>query len=94
MYDLQKQGIPLVIPIDQRQVADAINHETKLSENLYKKLGKDTKKLSKQIAVDISRGISTNQTYKEISGNIRRNTQIARNNAMRIARTESHRIRM
>ena len=35
MYDLQGQGIPLVFPIDEEQVAAAIQHETKLSESLY-----------------------------------------------------------
>ena len=43
MYDLQGQGIPLVIPIDQEQIVAAIQHETKLSENLYTALGRDTK---------------------------------------------------
>lgn len=38
MYDLQGQGIPLVFPIDEEQVAAAIQHETKLSESLYTRL--------------------------------------------------------
>ncbi len=92
MYDLQGQGVPLVFPIDQKQVAAAIQHETKLSEGLYAALGKDTKKLSKQIAHEISRGISTNATYEEIARNVENLSGIPRNNAARIARTESHRI--
>ena len=92
MYDLQGQGIPLVIPIDQEQVVAAIQHETKLSESLYAALGKDTNRLSKQIAGEISRGISNNATYNEMARNIASFSNIPKNNAMRIARTEAHRI--
>ena len=92
MYDLQGQGIPLIIPIDQEQVVAAIQHETKLSESLYMALGRDTKDLSKKIAGEISRGISTGSMYSEIARNIAAWGRIPQNNAMRIARTEAHRI--
>lgn len=92
MYDLQGQGIPLVFPIDQEQVLAAIQHETKLSEGLYAALGKDTKELSKKIAGEISRGIAVGMMYSEIARNIAGYARIPRNNAMRIARTEAHRI--
>lgn len=92
MYDLQGQGVPLVIPIDQRQVVTALFHETKLSESLYNALGKDTKELSKRIASEISRGITNGSTYNEIAMNIANLSKIPKNNAMRIARTEAHRI--
>lgn len=92
MYDLQNQGIPLAFPIDQKQVAEAIRHETKLSTNLYTALGKDVNVLQKQIASEISRGISTNKMYADMAKNISNRAGISRNNAMRIARTEGHRI--
>ena len=92
MYNLQGQGIPLVIPIDQSQVVAAIQHETKLSEGLYAALGHDTQELSKKIAGEISRGISSGQMYSEIARNISSYAMIPKNNAMRIARTEAHRI--
>lgn len=92
MYDLQGQGIPIVVPIDQKQVAIAIQHETKLSSGLYAALGKDTKRLSKQIAGEISRGISNAATYEEMARNIANFSRIPKNNAARIARTEAHRI--
>ena len=94
MYDLQGQGIPLVIPIDQEQVVAAIQHETKLSESLYMALGRDTKDLSKKIAGEISRGISNAAMYSEIARNIASWGRIPKNNAMRIARTEAHRIQI
>lgn len=92
MYDMQGQGIPIVVPIDQKQVVIAIQHETKLSEGLYAALGKDTSRLSKQIASEISRGISNTATYEEMTRNIASLSNIPRNNAARIARTEAHRI--
>ena len=92
MYSLQSQGVPLVFPLDQEQVVAAIQHETKLSEDLYKSLGKDIKVLSKQIAGEISRGIANAAMYSEIARNIANCGRIPQNNAMRIARTESHRI--
>lgn len=92
MYDLQGQGIPLVFPIDQAQVAAAIQHGTKLSESLYSRLGKDTSVLSRQIAGEISRGITNASMYSDISRNISDYCGISKNKAMRIARTESHRI--
>lgn len=92
MYDLQGQGIPLIFPIDQAQVVAAVMHETKLSESLYAALGKDVVDLRKKIAGEISRGISTGMMYSEISRNISSWARIPKNNAMRIARTEGHRI--
>ena len=94
MYDLQGQGIPLIIPLDQEQVVAAIQHETKLSESLYMALGRDTKDLSKKIAGEISRGISSGAMYAEIARNIASWGRIPKNNAMRIARTEAHRIQI
>ena len=92
MYDLHGQGIPLIMPIDQEQVVAAIQHETKLSESLYTKLGKDIKLLNKQIASEISRGIAGGHMYREIARNIAGYAGIGKNKAMRIARTEAHRI--
>ena len=94
MYSMQQQGIPLVIPLDQEQVVAAIQHETKLSESLYMALGKDTKDLSKKISGEISRGISNAAMYSEIARNIAAWGRIPKNNAMRIARTEAHRIQI
>jgi len=92
MYDLHGQGIPLIMPIDQEQVVAAIQHETKLSESLYTKLGKDIKVLNKQIASEISRGIAGGHMYREIARNIAGYAGIGKNKAMKIARTEAHRI--
>jgi len=90
MYDLQGQGIPLIFPIDQKAVVDAIQNETKLSDTLYAKL--DIKEFKKKINGEISRGLSTGQMFSEISRNIASWANIEKNKAMRITRTEAHRI--
>ena len=92
MYDLQGQGIPLVFPIDQQQVVEAIMQDTKLSENLYTTMGHDMADLKKKITGEISRGLSSGQMYSEIARNVSDWARIPQNNAMRIARTEAHRI--
>lgn len=92
MYSFHKQGLPFLIPIDQKQVVDAIRHKTKLSKKLYDELGVDIKKLQKNIASEISRGISTGLGYGDIARNISLQGRIPLNRAMTIARTESHRI--
>lgn len=99
MYNLQGQGIPLVFPLDQAQIVDAIQTESKLSTRadtktgkLYASLGDDIKDLQKKIAGEISRGIAGGQMYSEIARNISNWARIPKNNAMRITRTEMHRI--
>ena len=92
MYDLQGQGIPLIFPIDQEQVVQAIQADTKLSESLYTSMGHDIIDLKKKITGEISRGLSSGQMYSEITRNIASWARIPKNNAMRIARTEAHRI--
>ena len=90
MYALQNQGVPLAFPINQEQVAAAIQHETKLSDTLYKSF--DKKELQKKIASEISRGFSTSATFAEISRNVASYAGIDKNKATRIVRTEGHRI--
>lgn len=92
MYSMHKQGIPLIFPIDQKAVVDAIQNDTKLSESLYTRLGHDITDLKKKITGEISRGLSSGQMFSEISRNIASWARIPKNNAMRITRTEAHRI--
>ncbi len=92
LYSIQQQGVPFLFPIDQEQIIAAIQHETMLTDSLYAVLGKDTKALSKVIAGEISRGLSTGAMYAEIARNVAAQARIPKNNAMRIVRTEAHRI--
>lgn len=92
MYDIAGQGIPLIMPIDQKKVTKAMVHDTKLSKKLYTKLGEDVNLLKKRIANNISRGIGTADSYANIARNIANGTNVGINKTMRIARTEGHRI--
>ena len=93
MYDIAGQGIPIVTPIDQKQVVKAMTHDTKLSKKLYTRLGEDVDLLKKRVANNISRGIATADSYANIARNIANGTKISINRTMTIARTEGGRIR-
>ncbi len=92
LYDLQGQGIPLAFPIDQEQVVRALTVDSKLSQGLYKRLGEDLKMLKKKVSTELARGISQGYSYNQIARNIGNQTKIGFNRAMKIARTEGHRV--
>lgn len=92
MYDIAGQGIPLIIPIDQKRVVKAIQHNSNLKKELYESLGENVDSLKKRIASSISRGIATADSYENIARNIANDSKVGLNSAMRIARTEGHRI--
>lgn len=94
MYDIQGQGIPLITPINEKQVTRAMTLNTKLSVPMYTRMGIDVGILKKQIAKHISRGIATSSSYARIARNIDGASNIGFNKAMRIARTEGHRIQV
>ena len=96
LYDLHGQGIPLILPIDQKQVVRAVQTDSKLSEGLYSRLGEDTKQLKKTIQTELSRGIANGSSWLDMAAYIAEAMKSpynkALNNAIRIARTEGHRI--
>lgn len=93
MYDLQGQGVPLIFPIDQEQMVQAIQKDTKLSKPLYKKLGQNVEELKGTINSEISRGIASGYSYADIARNITLATvSVGINRTMTIARTEGHRV--
>lgn len=96
LYDLQGQGIPLILPIDQRQVVKALQTDAKLSKGMYARLGEDIDYLKKSIRAELSRGISNGSTWFDIAHHIANGMnspfKTALYNSIRIARTEGHRI--
>lgn len=92
MYDLQGQGIPLCFPLDQEAMVRAVQIDSKISQGLYSRLGEDVDLLKKKITAQVSRGISTGMTFPQIAQQLAGYTNIGFNNAVRIARTEGHRI--
>lgn len=92
LYSMQQQGVPLIFPIDQSQVVAAIQTDSKISEGLYTRLGKDVGELKKTISSEVARGIATSMSYSQIAKNINRAADIGLHRAMRITRTEGGRI--
>ena len=92
MYDLQGQGVPLAFPLDQEAMVRAVQLDSKISEGLYTRLGEDVSVLKKKITAQVSRGISTGMAFKQVANQLASYTKIGYNNAVRIARTEGHRI--
>lgn len=92
LYDLHGQGIPLIFPIDQEQAARAIQIDSKISEGLYQRLGVDTRLLKNAIRANVSRGIASSTSWAQVARNIQNRMNVGMNRAIRIARTEGHRI--
>lgn len=96
MYDIQQQGIPMTVPIDQRKVEKALRTDSKLSKGLYTRLGEDYNLLKTRIRTNLSRGVVQGQSWndiaKNIAGGMNSPFKTAFNSAVRIARTEGHRV--
>lgn len=90
-YDWQGQGVPLVIPIDERQVLKAVE-KTGDDFKLSNKRGVSTKELKKQIKEELQRGLASQLSYADIARNISDYGQADMNRSMTIARTEGHRV--
>lgn len=96
LYDLHGQGVPLLFPIDQSQVVQAVQLDSKISNGLYTRMGEDVDKLKGSIRSEVSRGIANgstwNQTASSLAFGMTSPFNKAYNNAVRIVRTEGHRI--
>lgn len=91
MYDLQGQGVPLVIPIDESQVLTAVQ-KTGDDFKLSNKKGISTKELKKQVQSELVRGLATQLSYSDIARNISEYGLADMHRAETIARTEGHRV--
>ena len=94
MFDLQGQGIPLCFPMDQEAMVRAVQLDSKISQGLYSRLGEDVAMLKKKITAQVSRGIATGMTFQQVAQQLAGYTNIGFNNAVRISRTEGHRIQV
>lgn len=94
LFDLHGQGIPLIMPIDQAAMVTAVQLDSKISHGLYSKMGVDVAKLKGRIAGNVSRGISSGMSFHQVAQQIDGAMNIGYNNAIRIARTEGHRIQV
>lgn len=101
MYDLKSQGIPLIIPLDQKAVVRAVTLDSKINGSMYSHFGENVTALKQDISREISRGISTGISWAQTAKHITQNMMGSYDNpkgsfayAMRIARTEGHRIQI
>ena len=92
VFDMHGQGVPLMMPIDQEAMVRAVQLESKISKGLYTKLGEDVGVLKKRIASEVTRSIATGSSYQQVAQRLAGQTRIGYNKAVRIARTEGHRI--
>lgn len=92
MYVLHSEGIPLIVPIDQEKVVRAVQVNSKISKGLYSRLGEDVDLLKRKITAQISRGVATGMSYSQMAQQLAGYTKTGYNNAVRITRTEGHRI--
>ena len=92
LFDLQGQGIPLILPLNQEEMISAITLNSKLSAPLYNSLGYNLDFLKVEVMREISRGIAQGLSYQEMARNIKNATGVDYNKTFRIARTEGHRI--
>lgn len=92
LFDLQGQGVPLIIPLDKEQIINSVTLNSKLSEPLYNALGYNVEVLKLDVARELSRGVAQSLPYAEIARNIKNTTNMDMNKAMRIAKTEGHRV--
>ena len=92
LFDLQGQGVPLILPLNQEQMISAITLNSKLSEPLYNSLGYDVEHLKINVVSEISRGIAQRLTYAEMARNLSAKTNLPMKRTKLIARTEGHRI--
>lgn len=89
LYDLHGQNIPLMLPVQQEDAVKAAELDAKVSGKLY---GGYVTELKRHIQAELTRGISTGLSYGELARNLNAITRIGLNKAMRIVRTEGHRI--
>jgi hypothetical protein len=94
MYDLQGQGIPMCFPLDQEAMVRAVQLDSKISQGLYTRLGEDVAVLKKKITAEVSRGVATAMSYQQVARQLASQSNIGYNNAVRIARTEGHRVQV
>ena len=92
LFDLQGQGIPLILPLDQEQMISAITLNSKLSAPLYNALGYNVDALKLDVLREISRGIAQGLSYQEMARNLKNVTNVDYNKTLRIAKTGGHRI--
>lgn len=92
LYNLHRQDVPVIVPIEQEAAIKAVTIDSKLKEPLYESLGVDVGKLKKTISAEITRGIAAGYSYGEMAQGIALMTKAPLSRARTIVRTEAGRV--
>lgn len=102
MYSLQGQGIPIISPINDRDVQRALIVDSKLSSKYYKqnplkgRLEENITLLKTRVRTNLSRGLVAGKSWVDVAVDIASGMNnpfdMAFRDAMRIVRTEGHRV--
>lgn len=90
-YGLQKQGVPVLAPINHEKLLTAITYPTNgipLSQRLYT----NVEKAKKDILSEISRGIASGMSDQDIARNIQNRMGVSYRKARQLAQNEGHRV--
>lgn len=91
LYGLSGDGLEMILPIDQRQMAESVTRPTegiKVSERLYS----DVDTLQKDIQATMSRGLAQNMNYRDMAVQLALYSEASLKRAYRIIRTEGGRV--
>lgn len=89
LFRLQKQGVPLLFPMDREEILRSVQLNSKISKQKY---GSNFIKMKNAIRKEVTRGVSTSMSFGDIARNIDNTMQSGLYNSYRVARTEGHRI--
>ena len=92
LYNLHRQDVPVIVPIEQEAAIKAVTIDSKLKEPLYESIGVDVTKLKKTISAEITRGIAAGYSYGEMAQGIALMTKAPLSRARTIVRTEAGRV--
>lgn len=92
LYNINMQGMPLILPVDPYLVHRAIEIDSKIKHGLYRNLVDKVDVFKRRIANDISRGIASSASYHDMATWIRHDTKVSVGKSMRIVRTEGNRV--
>ena len=90
-YALQKQGVPVLAPINHEKMLTALTYPTAnmpLSTRLYN----NVEKAKKQVLSEITRGIASGMSGQDVARNIQNRMGVSYRKARQLAQNEGHRV--
>lgn len=92
MYSIHQEGIPAIIPLNQKEVAQMSAQSDYEGIKLSRKLYSNATETARVVRQEISKGIAMNSSYADIARSVAKRSETSLNQAFRITRTEGHRI--